>query len=271
MDRTVEGFIKRKKYLQEVLKKIDTKYPKFPEETIYIARRKSGPSYYIRRNQIDPTKKRKNIYLKKSETTLIRQLMQKSYIEKLRRSICAELSAIEAYLALVPKLLPEEVFDNQAEERRLVVTPEIMDNRQFLKIWSESKIEAPELDIGNRPFVTEQGESVRSKAEYMIANMLFRNGITYIYEKPLKCWNKNIYPDFTLADAVNRREIYLEHFGMMDKQEYVENAIRKIADYGRAGIYLGDRLLLTMETSTQPVDIQAAEKMVLRALAAQAA
>ena len=66
-----------------------------------------------------------------------------------------------------------------------------------------------------------------SKSEIILADLLNRNGIPYRYEYPvhLKGWGK-VYPDFTLLDVRKRREIYWEHFGMMDDSEYAEKAIQ---------------------------------------------
>lgn len=57
-----------------------------------------------------------------------------------------------------------------------------------------------------------------------------------------------MYPDFTLLSKKTRQEVYWEHEGMMDKQEYARSAVRKIESYQKNGIYPGDRLILTFET-----------------------
>ena len=63
-----------------------------------------------------------------------------------------------------------------------------------------------------------------------------------------------IYPDFTILDEANRRNVIFEHFGMMDNEEYANNAISKMQIYAREGYVLGDNLFVTMETSTRPLD-----------------
>ena len=49
-------------------------------------------------------------------------------------------------------------------------------------------------------------------------------------------------------------EIYWEHFGMMDTQEYRKNAADKINLYVRNGIYPGERLITTYEMQEQLLD-----------------
>lgn len=75
----------------------------------------------------------------------------------------------------------------------------------------------------------EKGERVRSKSEVIIADMLNRKGISYRYEYPVYLKNVGqIYPDFTVLDAIRRREIYWEHLGMMDDPDYAEMAILRV-------------------------------------------
>ena len=57
-----------------------------------------------------------------------------------------------------------------------------------------------------------------------------------------------VYPDFTFLSGKTGQEIYWEHEGMMDKQEYARTAVRKIESYQINNIYPGDRLILTFET-----------------------
>lgn len=64
---------------------------------------------------------------------------------------------------------------------------------------------------------TEKGHMVRSKSELVIANLLYREGITYDYEQLLdgeKVLGR-LHPDFSFADAAGDRVIW-EHLGMMD-------------------------------------------------------
>lgn len=69
------------------------------------------------------------------------------------------------------------------------------------------------------------------------------------YEFPLKLKGYGIvYPDFTLLDVKHRREIYWEHFGMMDNPEYAYKAVLKLETYMKNGFYPGKNLLLTFET-----------------------
>ena len=56
--------------------------------------------------------------------------------------------------------------------------------------------------------------------------------------------------------------LHWEHEGMMDKQEYARNAVRKIELYQKNGIYPGERLILTFETEQSMLNQNILEKLV---------
>lgn len=109
-------------------------------------------------------------------------------------------------------------------------------------------------------FETENGELVRSKSEKIIADKFFKHKIHYQYEKPLILFDGNhrikLHPDFTLLKKGDFQEYYHEHFGMMDTPDYCRSAIRKISLYRKNGIFEGERLFITFESSLFSSEIQ---------------
>ena len=112
-------------------------------------------------------------------------------------------------------------------------------------------------------YYTKKGLRVRSKSEIIIAETLDKYEIPYLYEKPIKLsGNRIVHPDFTLLNAINRKELYWEHFGMMDDIEYRNNAFNKIRDYESNGYYQGVNFIWTMETAKLPISTKAVDCMV---------
>lgn len=255
--------ITRSKYLQSVLARLKAKYRDWPEGTINIVK-KDGKIYYYRyfceNNKVK--------YIKQDEVNLIRALFQKYYISKLRRATEKELAAIDYCIKHVPNILPEDVYGSMREERQKYVDPEIESDEMYISRWKAEKYEPLNMPIdpdADEP-EPERYNGFRSKSEVIIAHMLDGNNIPYKYEKPLKLNDHFVFPDFTILDVRNRREIYFEHFGKMDDSLYLDNALIKLTKYNRAGIFQGDRLLVSMESSSRPLNIQAVERMVLNAL-----
>ena len=111
--------------------------------------------------------------------------------------------------------------------------------------------------------MTENGERVRSKSEKIIADKLHALGVPYRYEYPLVLdGNMKIYPDFTMLRMPEREEIYLEHFGLMDDEGYVEKVMWKLNTYERNGIYLGVNLFITYETGRNPLNTKTLDRLI---------
>jgi hypothetical protein len=72
-------------------------------------------------------------------------------------------------------------------------------------------------------FKTKSGIRVRSKAEKIIADFLFDNRITFVYEPILSLGRFYVVPDFLLTD----HNLCIEHFGLESRQ-YQESAQSKL-------------------------------------------
>ncbi len=116
----------------------------------------------------------------------------------------------------------------------------------------------------NLIYSTDAGERVRSKSEMMIANLLFAMRLPYQYEKPLYLNGKTVLPDFTILDTKTRTEVYFEHFGLMDQEEYRTAALLKIENYEKAGFMLGKDFLFSFESERVPFDVTLIRKKLCR-------
>jgi len=85
-------------------------------------------------------------------------------------------------------------------------------------------------------YLTGNGELVRSKSEWIIADMLKAAGIKYQYEQPLILDGIERFPDFTIRDEDAGTVWYWEHNGMLSDDEYRKRWERKKAAYRKEGI-----------------------------------
>ncbi|MCL2876506.1 MAG: ATP-dependent RecD-like DNA helicase [Betaproteobacteria bacterium] len=85
-------------------------------------------------------------------------------------------------------------------------------------------------------YLTENGDLVRSKSEWIIADKLKAAGIKYQYEQPLVLDGVERLPDFTIRDEDAGTVWYWEHNGMLSDEEYEKRWQRKEAAYRRANI-----------------------------------
>lgn len=139
----------------------------------------------------------------------------------------------------------------------------MLSDAEYIKAWSSVEYIGKTFSEDASQIITERGERVRSKSEKIIADKLYSLGIPYRYECPLALGgNIKMYPDFTILRMLTREEVYLEHFGMMDDVNYVENTIFKLNTYEKNGIYLGVNLFVTYETSKKPMNTMVVDRML---------
>ena len=204
-------------------------------------------------------------YIPKKKITLARNLAQRDYDNKLLQEIDSRKKIMNKFLKEYPQTGLENTYEELNEYRKKLIRPIIETDESYAKEWINAPYVRKIIGEDVPVIFTENGERVRSKSEKMIADKLKQLGISYRYEAPLRLGrNLVLHPDFTLLHVKERKEIYYEHFGMMDNPEYVENALKRIEIYEKNGIFPGDKLLFSWETSTVPVNMKVVEGMVKR-------
>lgn len=206
-------------------------------------------------------------YIPKKNIALARNLAQRDYDDKLLQEIDSRQKKVNRFLKEYPETGLESIYEELNDYRKKLIHPIIETDESYAKTWMNAPYVRKIIGEDVPVIFTENGERVRSKSEKMIADKLKQLGIPYRYEAPLRLGrNCVLHPDFTLLHIKERKEIYYEHFGMMDNPEYVENALKRIELYEKNGIYPGDELLFSWETSTVPVNMKIVEGMMKKFL-----
>lgn len=102
---------------------------------------------------------------------------------------------------------------------------------------------------------TRKGHLVRSKSEFIIANLLYERGLDYEYERLLTGDQRpgRLHPDFSFI--TDDGEVVLwEHLGMMDRADYRQGWDWKRQWYADNGFEEGRNLFVTTETRASGLD-----------------
>jgi hypothetical protein len=202
-------------------------------------------------------------YIKKNEQDLINQLALKLYlthekakIEGLIRAEAITYKTISDYKKAMDRFLqPNSNYSSVVKKILQNENPEI---QTWLQATSSNNPAYPE----NLKHFTHSGVMVRSKSEVIIANSLFENKIPFKYEVSLSLGEKTIYPDFTIMNPYTHKIYYWEHFGIFDDPIYRNDALGKIAAYSTHGIFPGDSLIMTFETSDIPLNSNEVQNII---------
>ena len=205
------------------------------------------------------------IYISKADTSTIKTYLQKAYDEKELKLLNIEISSLENLLKHSDGIIKKQqiLYSGNPTEVKNQISPIDISDEDFAERWLNTPYIGKEINPNVPYFETDRKERVRSKSEIIIANALASHGIPYKYECPLKLSDGNvIYPDFTVLKVKERREIYWEHRGMMDDKQYSTNSVMRIKTLNRNGIFLGDNLIISEETTTTPLGTNEIEQMI---------
>ena len=250
--------IEPKKIMNEVEKRDKAR----PQGTLRISQKKTGVEYYIK-NQDNENIAVNGQYLKKKDAKIAKEIAQRDYDTKLLRNAKARLRTIEMFLKKYEETSIKAVFQKMHPSRRQLVDKIIISDEEYVKRWNAVVYEKKKFEDDENVIITEKGERVRSKSEKIIADKLNMLGIPYRYEFPIVLeGNIKMYPDFTILKMPERKEVYLEHFGKLDDEAYINITIMKLNTYEKNGIYVGVNLFFTYETNRKALNVKALDKML---------
>lgn len=269
-----EGFFTKSrvtKIIQEkenLLRKITKNLEATPEGTLKYQTR-AGVTYYYLQKKNPETKKWEKTYLKKSQSNLIKQLAQKSYLQKAKRVLEEQLSVLTHFASTYDEAALEQIYENLPSERKRLIIPIVYSVKEKLKEWNAETYEPYDAYSEYKIYETDRGEMVRSKSEVIIANLLYqhRMDIDYKYERPLALRDKSnreiiIHPDFTIINKHTGNIYYYEHVGKLDEVKYATDFVKKMELYTINNIMQGKELLITYEATAAPLNVSCVRKIV---------
>lgn len=247
------------KELNSYITKAEQSLKKAPEGTLVLSQSNGTVQHYHKTK----SEQKKGKYIPTKNSKLITSLAQKDYDLRFLKVIKEQKKKLCKAIKLLSDMDFSKVYSELSEVRKRLVKPYILPDEEYVEQWTNVQYIGKEFSDDTPVLTTERGERVRSKTEKILADKFYSMGIPYRYEYPVTLRGYGVvYPDFTLLNVRERKEVYLEHFGMMDNPEYCQKAIRKLENYVRNGIYIGKNLLVTFETFRNPLDMKMVERML---------
>lgn len=213
--------------------------------------------YYIR----TPKDREPGKYIKKRDRATAANLAQLEYDERLIEHLHKRIRDLNMLNTLSSDPF-EAAFDQMAPGKKELIDPHYLSDEAYLRKWRDQTYAKMDFDEKAPEYYTRQGIRVRSKSEILIADILDEMSVPFLYEKPLLLSSGIYHPDFTLLNIKERKEVYWEHFGMMDDMDYRNNAFKKIRKYEASGLFCPDSFIWTMETGRFPLDTKNLRRMV---------
>lgn len=243
--KTIESLLhEEKQMLERIIKEAKTRLDTAPKGHIRVRKWNGVIEYYYSESDIDKDKSRRgNIngkYLRKSELSLAKGIIQRDYDLRVIENAEERIKVINRFLDKYETTSLKKLYEKTNPCRRELINVSVISDKEYINQWQNVEYRGKSFDDEVQEIITEKGERVRSKSEKIIADKLYALGIPYRYEYPLTLdGNVRIYPDFTILKMPERKEVYLEHFGMLDDSNYLDNVFYKLNTYEKNGIYLG--------------------------------
>ncbi len=251
--------IARMNYLAGIINEKKKAISDAPAGTLRVNYLYGHPYYY----HIKESKDTNGIYLNKDQIVTAQSLAQKDYDQKVIKACEKELKHLESIIH-TPSKSAEDIYTSLSPARQALVNPIRLPDEEYVAQWLTSKkCELMGFDDSDPVILTAGGYRVRSKSEQMWADAFEEFGVPHYFEPLLYLEGRGwVRPDFAGLNVRRRKEIIVEHFGMMDVFSYSDTNVQKLHDYERNGFVLGDDLLITMETKKYPPDRKSIEELI---------
>lgn len=251
-----EKLIIRRKQIEEEISRISKELEKMPAGELHCERNGKYVKWFNYHDGIAE-------YIPKKEKEFAEELAVRRYKEMQMEELQTELKAINAFLKCRNRKSGQasHLLDEKSCYMSLL-TPYFSVQEEFLERWMNEPYERNTAHLENLIHKSVAGIMVRSKSEALIVSALYRNHIPFRYECPLQLGVLTIYPDFTILHPKTKKIYYWEHFGQMDNQDYIRKTSKKLQTYFENGINPANKLIMTFESSTNPLDYEVVDETI---------
>lgn len=255
MDINCATIRRKKEQICKELDKIHSLEKRFPKGELRCSKNNSRYKWFIK-------KQSGTFYLPKKERELAEKLAVKKYFSYKKQELESELSACSAFLRKMQTIEGKTEQLLYHPEYRRLLEKYFMPMNEELKEWQLAPFERCNKYEETLIIKGTQGKMLRSKSEAIIDMLLYKNKIPFRYEEKLVLGMITIYLDFVIRHPVTGEYFYWEHFGIMDEENYRNQACNKIRLYCENGIIPSINLITTFETKNNPLSIEQVEWII---------
>lgn len=217
----------------------------YENKRLKVTKSRSGNIYYY----IYSPDSDRYVYSRKSDSPEVLKIKEAHYLDRSVKELRREIKMIENVLRSCKGISYADINMKLGKAYKDAKVAQPTAHSLQLSNWKKEMESVKASYPPYRPHEliqpTNDGTMVRSKSEAFIYNYLLDQGITFIYELPLKIkhWYKGdmLLPDFTIHSEIDMQKIiYLEHQGMMDSESYRQKYVNSVCKYWLNG-YIPER------------------------------
>ena len=247
----IRRLTEEKEMLENVIRSAERRLRTAPKGAVHVSTHGNGYQFYLRSSSSEKS----GTYIPASKRQLAIALMQKKYDRTILEAARKQAAAITEFIRRYDPDALKTVYEQLQDVTKNSILPAEISDQEYVQRWIAHKYEPKPIGDDIPEHYTQKGERVRSKSEVMIADALAYAGIPYRYECPVNVGGMIYHPDFTILREEDRKEFFWEHLGRMDETDYCRRTVLRIRTYEKNGIIPGRDLILTMETSQNPLNL----------------
>lgn len=239
-----EMLLKEQKRLENIIAVLKKDLETAPVGSLRISTSKNGISYY----HYQTTDKGNGTYISRKNDSMIQKLAQKSYNEKVLKYAEKRLQYVKRLADSYDDNGIENIYEQEHPDRQKWIHPIEPTWKLQTDEWLKENYQGKGFKETDPFIYTEKGEQVRSKSPLYLTGF----GV--------------VYPDFTVLSKKTRKEMYWEHNGRMDDPVYAQKAVKKLQNYEKNNIFVGEKLILTYETEQNVIQTKDIERLARKYL-----
>ena len=249
----------REKSLDYVIGKINRSRKKIPEGRIRICSSHGRTQYYLLKDSSDKVGE----YIKHKDLDKVLTIAQNEYNQRVLKAAAFEKKCIRKFRKDIQGNQMEDLYDKIGKHRQRLITPVSLSDEEYVKKWLSVEYDGQVFINSNPNYYSRKGERMRSKSEVIIADLLDKYNVPYLYEFPVELVDiGTVHTDFRTLNVRKRKVILWEHYGMMDDYDYRDDKMVEIEKYNMSGYFTGENFIYTMETSKKRLNVQYVEMLI---------
>ena len=246
--------------LKNRLQQVEEELVRYPDGRLSEYTR-SGHTYLVLDSGGRNHRSRKNIPM---DSALAADFVKRELLLKERNTLKMNMTSLRQCLAEINDYSSTQEIHALADRFLCLDETKIngMLRTRYEDPWEDKPYEQYDKYPEGKKHFTSRGLAVRSKSEVLIAERLYYYNIQFNYEEVLHIGKESIAPDFTITRP-NGEIAYWEHMGMVHKEDYVHNQIRKLKMYALIDIVPWQNLIITYDTTDGNIDMRKVESEIV--------
>ena len=268
--------------LRERVKKSKLELIALPEGSLQIENRKGKPFYFqaIRtiekmdvecaecagqNEQEDVLQKQTRIINKRhainKQPEIVRGLVRRTYLERELAVLEKNVKALETMTKAFCEIAPDDIL-KQMPERFKKFPREYFFPQPEESDWASQPYEQSSYMPERRIHTTSRGLLVRSKSELAISEAFYKYEVPFRYEQLLEIGAYKTAPDFMPRNKRTGEQLYWEHCGMPENEEYMKHHKWKMNLYEGVGIVPWKNLIVSYDGADGTLNIAEIESVI---------